>query len=41
VKTFAAQSVLAIQNARLFSELDEKSCQLEIGSAQSPISSPT
>jgi signal transduction histidine kinase len=32
VKTFAAQSVLAIQNARLFSELDEKSRQLEIES---------
>src|SRR5207248_3236633 len=30
VKTFAAQSVLAIQNARLFSELDDKSRQLEI-----------
>jgi signal transduction histidine kinase len=29
VKTFAAQSVLAIQNARLFSEIDEKSRQLE------------
>src|SRR5712691_9053709 len=32
LKTFAAQSVLAIQNARLFSELDEKSRQLEIES---------
>ncbi len=32
VKTFAAQSVLAIQNARLFSEIDEKSRQLEIES---------
>ncbi|MCC6780442.1 MAG: GAF domain-containing protein [Hyphomicrobiales bacterium] len=30
--TFAAQSVLAIQNARLFSELGEKSRQLEIES---------
>jgi signal transduction histidine kinase len=29
IKTFAAQSVLAIQNARLFSEIDEKSHQLE------------
>jgi signal transduction histidine kinase len=29
LKTFAAQSVLAIQNARLFSEIDEKSRQLE------------
>jgi signal transduction histidine kinase len=29
IKTFAAQSVLAIQNARLFSEIDEKSRQLE------------
>ena len=32
LKTFAAQSVLAIQNARLFSEIDEKSHQLEIAS---------
>src|SRR5262249_59492439 len=32
LKTFAAQSMLAIQNARLFSELDEKSRQLEIES---------
>ncbi|HEY1363092.1 MAG TPA: ATP-binding protein [Xanthobacteraceae bacterium] len=32
LKTFAAQSVLAIQNARLFSALDEKSRQLEIES---------
>jgi signal transduction histidine kinase len=32
LKTFAAQSVLAIQNARLFSEIDEKSHQLEIES---------
>ncbi len=30
--TFAAQSVLAIQNARLFSEIDEKSRQIEIAS---------
>jgi signal transduction histidine kinase len=29
LKTFAAQSVLAIQNASLFSEIDEKSRQLE------------
>jgi signal transduction histidine kinase len=29
VKTFAEQSVLAIQNARLFSEIDDKSRQLE------------
>src|SRR5207342_1155067 len=28
LKTFAAQSVLAIQNARLFSEIGEKSRQL-------------
>ena len=28
VKTFAAQSVLAIQNARLFSEIEVKSRQL-------------
>jgi len=32
MKTFAAQSVLAIQNARLFSEIGEKSKQLEIAS---------
>jgi GAF domain-containing protein len=32
VKTFAAQSVLAIQNAHLFTEIDEKSRELEIAS---------
>jgi signal transduction histidine kinase len=32
LKTFAAQSVLAIQNAQLFTEIDEKSRQLEIAS---------
>jgi signal transduction histidine kinase/putative methionine-R-sulfoxide reductase with GAF domain len=32
LKTFAAQSVLAIQNAHLFAEIDEKSRQLEIAS---------
>jgi signal transduction histidine kinase len=32
LKTFAAQSVVAIQNARLFSELHEKSLQVEIES---------
>jgi GAF domain-containing protein/CheY-like chemotaxis protein len=32
LKTFAAQSVLAIQNARLFAEIEEKSQQLEIAS---------
>src|SRR5262249_17151742 len=32
LKTFADQSVLAIQNARLFSEIDEKSRQLEVES---------
>src|SRR4029077_13703404 len=32
LQTFAAQSVLAIQNARLFSEIGEKSHQLEIAS---------
>jgi signal transduction histidine kinase len=32
IKTFAAQSVQAIENARLFSELQEKSLQLEIES---------
>jgi signal transduction histidine kinase len=30
LQTFAAQSVLAIQNARLFSEIEEKSRQLEV-----------
>src|SRR5204863_4811018 len=29
-KTFAAQSVLAIQNARLFAEIENKSRQLEL-----------
>jgi len=32
LETFAAQSVLAIQNARLFHEVDEKSHQLELAS---------
>jgi signal transduction histidine kinase len=32
LQTFAAQSVLAIQNARLFREIEEKSHQLEIAS---------
>ena len=32
LQTFAAQSVLAIQNARLFSEIEEKSRELEIAS---------
>ena len=32
VQTFAAQSVLAIQNARLFNEIGEKSQQLEVAS---------
>ena len=32
LKTFAAQSVLAIQNAHLFTEIEEKSHQLEIAS---------
>ena len=32
LQTFAAQSVLAIQNARLFQELEEKSRQLELES---------
>jgi signal transduction histidine kinase len=32
MKTFAAQSVLAIQNAHLFTEIDEKSRQLEVAS---------
>src|SRR3954468_10055400 len=32
LQTFAAQSVLAIQNARLFSEIEEKSREIEIAS---------
>ncbi len=32
IKTFAAQSALAIQNARLFHEIDDKSRQLEVAS---------
>jgi signal transduction histidine kinase len=32
LQTFAAQSVLAIQNARLFCEIEEKSRQLEVAS---------
>ena len=32
LQTFAAQSVLAIQNARLFSEIEERGRQLEIAS---------
>jgi signal transduction histidine kinase len=32
LQTFAAQSVLAIQNARLFSEIEEKSGQLQMAS---------
>src|SRR5262249_48159872 len=32
LQTFASQSALAIQNARLFTEIDEKSRQLEIAS---------
>jgi signal transduction histidine kinase len=32
IKTFAAQSALAIQNARLFHEIEEKSRQLEVAS---------
>src|SRR5262249_1314843 len=30
LKTFATQSVLAIQNARLFREIEEKSAELEV-----------
>ena len=32
LQTFAAQSVLAIQNARLFSEIEQKSCEIEVAS---------
>ena len=40
LQTFAAQSVLAIQNARLFSEIEEKSQQLETASKHKYSSSP-
>jgi hypothetical protein len=36
-KTFAAQSVLAIQNARLFSEIEEKGRQLRRQASTSPV----
>ena len=32
LRTFAAQSVLAIQNARLFADIENKRCQLELAS---------
>ena len=32
LQTFAAQSVLAIQNARLFSEIEQKSREIEVAS---------
>src|SRR5580704_17234417 len=32
IKTFAAQSALAIQNARLFHEIEDKSRRSEVGS---------
>src|SRR5262249_37155306 len=32
LQTFATQSVLAIQNARLFREIEDKSCQHEVAS---------
>jgi len=32
LQTFAAQSVLAIQNARLFREIEDKSLQLQLAS---------
>jgi GAF domain-containing protein len=37
LQTFAAQSVLAIQNARLFSEIEDKSRQLEEASKQNSL----
>jgi GAF domain-containing protein len=36
IKTFAAQSALAIQNARLFHEIEDKSRQLEVASQHKP-----
>ena len=41
LEAFAAQSVLAIQNARLFHEIEEKSRQLESRASTSRSSSPT
>jgi GAF domain-containing protein len=39
IKTFAAQSALAIQNARLFHEIEDKSRQLEVASQHTSHSS--
>ena len=41
LQTFATQSALAIQNARLFREIEDKGRQLEIASRTSRSSSPT
>jgi GAF domain-containing protein len=41
LETFADQSVLAIQNARLFHEIEEKSRELEVASKHNRSSSPT
>ena len=40
LQTFAAQSVLAIQNANLFTEVEEKSRQLELASQHKSHQSP-
>jgi GAF domain-containing protein len=41
LRTFATQSALAIQNARLFEEIADKSRQLEAASQHTSESSPT
>ena len=41
LQTFATQSVLAIENARLFREIEEKGRQLELPASTSPSSWPT
>ena len=41
LKTFATQSALAIQNARLFREIKDKSHQLEVASQHKSESWPT
>ena len=41
MQTFAAQSVVAIENARLFTEIEEKSRQLAVAVSTSRNFSPT
>ena len=40
METFAAQAVMAIQNARLFDEIEDKSRQLAMRASTSRSSSP-